>query len=403
MEIPLSGPAADRSGYAAHDACRDLAVNHRKSLAPGRGREPLIEADNLERGRIVIGRDQGGRELKTIGRPKGVHAQQPLPRAAQGRRRHDLVPAVGEMARDRQRRLNLFRRQRILPFTSRDGRGNLDRRSPPGEYLGVLLEDSEHGLASGLLGQQRHDGGGLPELHGRTRLIAPPADRGAAPRGDGMRGRAACQGRLAASRRGAVRLLNCQAHVPTGTGADARASSSAAGLTPERASDRSEPQNHKRGEIHMKKSLSLITLAAVLFAGPALAADPIIGMWKLNVAKSKFSPGAELTAGIRLYTEVNGTFTLEQKLTGKDGKERSNRVQYRDGEDMKQTLTAGADTTHAKKVDANTWDFDLKKDGKVVGHVHRVVSADGRTLTVHNTGLQLTGAGGDQTLVFDRQ
>src|SRR5205085_6764006 len=45
----------------------------------------LIEADNLERGRIVIGRDQGGRELKTIGRPKGVHAQQPLRRAAQGR------------------------------------------------------------------------------------------------------------------------------------------------------------------------------------------------------------------------------------------------------------------------------------------------------------------------------
>src|SRR5205807_1932444 len=83
------------------------------------------------------------------------------------------------------------------------------------------------------------------------------------------------------------------------------------------------------------------------------------GTWKLNVAKSKFSPGAELTAGIRLYTEANGTFTLEQKLTGKDGKERSNRVQYRDGEDIKQALTAGADTTHAKKVDANTWDFDL--------------------------------------------
>src|SRR5438132_3706320 len=34
----------------------------------------------------------------------------------------------------------------------------------------------------------------------RSRLIAPPADRGAVPRGDGMRGRAACQGRPAASR-----------------------------------------------------------------------------------------------------------------------------------------------------------------------------------------------------------
>lgn len=154
----------------------------------------------------------------------------------------------------------------------------------------------------------------------------------------------------------------------------------------------------------MKKALSLIMLAGVLFAGPALAADPIVGIWKLNVAKSKFAPGAELTAGTRVYTEVNGTYTLEQKFTGKDGKETSSRVQYREGKDMKQASpVAGADTAHAKKVDANTWDFELKKDGKVVGHVHRVISADGKTLTVHNTGTRVSGATGDETLVFDRQ
>ena len=154
----------------------------------------------------------------------------------------------------------------------------------------------------------------------------------------------------------------------------------------------------------MKKAFSLIMLAGVLFAGPALAADPIVGIWKLNVAKSKFAAGAELTAGTRVYTEVNGTYTLEQKFTGKDGKETSSRVQYREGEDMKQASpVAGADTTHAKKVDANTWDFELKKDGKVVGHVHRVISPDGKTLTVHNTGTRVSGATGDETLVFDRQ
>ncbi len=42
-----------------------------------------------------------------------------------------------------------------------------------------------------------------------------------------------------------------------------------------------------------------------------------------------------------------------------------------------QDAAVGTDATFAKKIDANTWDFDLKKDGKVVGHVHRVVSADG--------------------------
>lgn len=153
----------------------------------------------------------------------------------------------------------------------------------------------------------------------------------------------------------------------------------------------------------MKKILSFMTLATVLFAGPAFAADPIVGSWKLNVAKSKFSSGLELKASTRVYTEANGVYTLEQKVTGADGKEMSYRVQYSDGKDMKQDTGGAPDTTHAKKIDTNTWDFDLKKDGKVVGHVHRVVSADGKTLTVHNTGMMISGATGDQTLVFDRQ
>ena len=153
----------------------------------------------------------------------------------------------------------------------------------------------------------------------------------------------------------------------------------------------------------MKKILSLIVIAGEYLTSPAFAADPIVGTWKLNVAKSKFITGAALTAGTRVYTEANGLYTLSQKLTGADGKEMSNQVQYRDGKDEKQATAGAADTTHAKKIDANTWDFDLKKEGKIVGHVHRVVSTGGKTLTVHNTGMQLSGAQGDETLVFDKQ
>jgi hypothetical protein len=154
---------------------------------------------------------------------------------------------------------------------------------------------------------------------------------------------------------------------------------------------------------NVKKILSLIVLAGVFFASPAFAADPVVGTWKLNVTKSKFNAGSELTAGTRVYTEANGLYTLDQKLTGADGKQRSNRAQYRDGKEEKQATAGPADTTLGKKIDANTWDFDLKKDGKVVGHVHRVVSAAGKTLTVQNTGVQLSGATGDETLVFDKQ
>jgi len=154
----------------------------------------------------------------------------------------------------------------------------------------------------------------------------------------------------------------------------------------------------------MNKVLSpLIVLAALFFAGSAFAADPIVGTWKLNVAKSKFIPGAELTASTRVYTEADGLYTVEQKFTGADGKETSIRAQYRDGKETKLPAGSRYDTLLAKKIDANTWDFDLKKDGKTICHAHRVVSGDGKTLTANSTGTQLSGATGDQTLVFDKQ
>ena len=62
-----------------------------------------------------------------------------------------------------------------------------------------------------------------------------------------------------------------------------------------------------------------------------------------------------------------------------------------------------ADSTVAKKVNANIWDFDIKMAGKAIGHVHRVVSADGKVLTVHNTGRQGNIVAADDTMVFDKQ
>jgi hypothetical protein len=153
----------------------------------------------------------------------------------------------------------------------------------------------------------------------------------------------------------------------------------------------------------MKRILSFTLLAAVLMAGPAFAADPVLGSWKLDVSKSKFSPGGELKAATRKYSENGGLYTLDQKLTRADGKEMAYKVQYRDGKEQKNEGSAFVDATVAKKIDANTWDFELKKEGKVIGQVHRVVSADGKTLTVHNTGTQLSGVKGDETLVFDKQ
>jgi len=153
----------------------------------------------------------------------------------------------------------------------------------------------------------------------------------------------------------------------------------------------------------MKKVLSFIVLASMACATPAFAADPVVGSWTLNVAKSKFPAGSELTSASRTYSESKGTYTLKQSVTTADGKTNTSTSHYRDGADVKQPAGSVADTVMAKKIDANTWDFDLKKDGKAVGHVHRTVSADGKTLTVEQSGVRLGGGSGAETLVFDKQ
>jgi hypothetical protein len=151
------------------------------------------------------------------------------------------------------------------------------------------------------------------------------------------------------------------------------------------------------------KKIVAIALLGTLFLGTAFAADAVVGTWKLNVAKSKFSGTAPKSA-TRVYSEGADGTTLDQKMVGSDGKEMSMHAALTyDGKPHALTGNPDADSGTGKAIDARTSDFALTKDGKTIGTVHRVVSADGKTLTVHNKGTHADGTSYDDTLVFDKQ
>jgi len=153
----------------------------------------------------------------------------------------------------------------------------------------------------------------------------------------------------------------------------------------------------------MVRILAIILLCTLLFGTTAFAADAVDGTWKLNVAKSKFSGTAPKSA-MRVYTESADGTTLDQKMVGADGKEMSMHVTLAyDGKDHPISGNPDADSGVGKAIDARTSDFTLKKGGKVVASVHRVVSADGKTLTVKNKGTHADGTTYDDTLIFDKQ
>lgn len=133
--------------------------------------------------------------------------------------------------------------------------------------------------------------------------------------------------------------------------------------------------------------------------------DPANGTWKLNVAKSKFSPGPapkEMTATIESagpgrHVEVTGALGDGTALKwGYSGN-------Y-DGKDIRVTGTnPDADVVMLKRLSPSTVRSTYKKDGKrtLVNGVS--VSGDGKTLTVAQSGTNAKGQTVKNTLVFDRQ
>jgi hypothetical protein len=153
----------------------------------------------------------------------------------------------------------------------------------------------------------------------------------------------------------------------------------------------------------MRKMVTIALLGTLFLGANAFAADAVAGTWKLNVAMSKFSGTAPKSAS-RVYVETADGTALDQKMVGGDGKEKSMHVQYKyDGKDYPATGNPDADTVAATMIDAHTANFTMKMGGKVAGTVHRVVSADGKTLTVNNKGTHPNGKAYDDTLVFDKQ
>ena len=151
----------------------------------------------------------------------------------------------------------------------------------------------------------------------------------------------------------------------------------------------------------------LCTLALTLLA----ATDPFVGTWRLNKNKSKFAPGAPsfILAAIQIESTGAG---LTSTASGADGKGISSDFTFScqlDGTPCKVTpsttsmRTASAvDTITLKRVDLNIMMATGTRNGKPVYSDRRVVSADGKTMTVVRDGTTPGGKKYESTIVLER-
>ena len=148
-------------------------------------------------------------------------------------------------------------------------------------------------------------------------------------------------------------------------------------------------------------------LVGAIFAigtGTALAADTVVGTWKLNLAKSTFSPGPAPKSQTRIYAESAQGITVTVKTTAADGKDSTTNLTFKeDGKSYPAGRTPDFDMVSVTRVDALTVHVSQTKAGATVGTVVRTVSKDGKTLTVAQKGTHASGVKFDDVSVYDKQ
>ena len=150
----------------------------------------------------------------------------------------------------------------------------------------------------------------------------------------------------------------------------------------------------------------LLVLISVLAATAAvLAADNNVGTWKLNLARSKYSPGpAPKSQTLRI--EAWGDDGVKYTADGVDADGKPTHAEFQakyDGKDYPFKGNPDADVLSYKRIDANTVQATLKLKGKAAYTAKVVVSPDGKTRTVTQMGTNAQGQALNILSVYDKQ
>jgi len=158
----------------------------------------------------------------------------------------------------------------------------------------------------------------------------------------------------------------------------------------------------------MRKNLfvSTLVMSVVMLtaASMASAADNWVGTWKLNTAKSKYSPGPMPKSQTLKFEATPAGTKLSTEAMGADGTATKGGYTSKfDGKDVPWVGNPDADTASPKRIDDNNYENGWKKGGKPTITSKGMVSVDGKALTVTSTGKNAKGDAVNNVAVYDKQ
>jgi hypothetical protein len=148
-----------------------------------------------------------------------------------------------------------------------------------------------------------------------------------------------------------------------------------------------------------------LTLASGAASGAELALDPAVGTWALNVSKSKMDASTPAPkSSVRTYSATRDGLKVVIHTVTATGESHDMSASFSyDGKQHPATGSEDYDTVAVTRTGPNDSKSDFIKGGKVIGHLTRSISKDGKTMTITT---DMTNAKGTQVHdvgVFDRQ
>lgn len=147
-------------------------------------------------------------------------------------------------------------------------------------------------------------------------------------------------------------------------------------------------------------------LVVVAFASTGLAQVPkgMIGTWKLNAAKSKYNPGPVPKSMTIVYAPAGDSLKISVELVPVTGATQSwETTAAYDGKDYPVIGNPVADMISMKRIDDRNGESTFKMNGKVMAVNARVLSADGKTLTITTKGTTVDGKPRHDVAVYEKQ
>jgi hypothetical protein len=148
-----------------------------------------------------------------------------------------------------------------------------------------------------------------------------------------------------------------------------------------------------------------LTMAFGVASGAELALDPAVGSWALNLSKSKLDASTPAPkSSVRTYSATPDGLKVAIHTVNAAGEAHDMSASFSyDGKQHPATGSEDYDTVAVTRTGPNDSKSDFIKGGKVIGHLTRSISKDGKTMTITTDMTTAKGTQVHDVGVFDRQ